>query len=426
MPSSCPTDGTNGGSGSDRSSSAGFFSFAESQVDDNAVQIIVQDGNLVLRVEHSSQTPVYLRLSVDSLRRESRYFDRLLQPGRFGEGSRVAKELQHLQSRYQTLAEVPSNELPSITVSDLGRISNIKSLSALMTDFFNILHGKDLATLPPVQNLANLAVVADRFDALESVRSYANRKKILRTIDGKTTPKIDGALVEEKVRQRLLVAVMLDYPPWMDKYSGRLITKGWVGGEYDVDKPLWWDLPSGVEQELAVRRAHILDTLESLQTHFLGLYTRRERQCRLGYDSSPQCDSFQLGEMLRFFTRIGTVQLQSTISGATRSQVPYGDDVFALVDSLRQIPEYQIDRNHSHCGIRSRMVPLLDLLQECLHFIGICADCWAEGREQYAWFDTKRPLLWKMQSFCLRTQSHANKHADLRSLFTAVERDWSS
>lgn len=426
MPSSHQTDGINGSSGSDRLPSAGTVCHAESQTDDNAVHVIVQDGDLILRVEHPSHTPVNLRLSIDVLRRESKYFDRLLQPGRFGEGSRIAIELQHLQSRYQTLAEVPSNELPSILVTELGRISSIKSLSALMTDFFNILHGKGLAASPPVQNLANLAVIADRFDALESVRSYIARKKILRTIEGKTTPKKDVALAEEKVRQRLLVAVMLDYPPWMGKYSGRLITKGWVGREIDIDKPMWWDIPSGVEYELTVRRAYILDTLESLQTHFLGLYTSRERQCRLGYDSSPQCDSFQLGEMLRFFTRIGTMRVQGTISDAAQPPEPYAGDIFTLVDSLRQIPEYQIDRNHSHCGIRSRMVPLLDSLQECLHFVGICAECWMEDREQCAWRDTKRPLSWKMQGFRLREQSHTNRHADLRCLFTAVEKDWSN
>ena len=97
------------------------------------------------------------------------------------------------------------------------------------------------------------------------------------------------------------------------------------------------------------RREYILDTLQSIQTHFIKLYTLGERQCKLGYGSSIQCDSFQLGEMMRFFHRVDTFPLRGSIfnpDGTTQ----YQGDIERLIDALRQCPEYQIDANHKHCG----------------------------------------------------------------------------
>ncbi|KAI7114361.1 hypothetical protein KC352_g34685, partial [Hortaea werneckii] len=202
---------------------------------------IATGGDVVVCVEHETKSIKHtarFRVSTPALKQHSKYFERLLQPGRFGEANRIEEQHRQLKERYQNLAEVPIEELPSVSVQDLGRISSVKSISTLVADFFQILHGQDLDTLPPVANLANLAVVSDRFDALDVVKSYVGRKKIIRALDGKTTPKVDNALSEEKVRQRLLVAVMLDYPPWVEKYSARLIVKGWVGREADLSEAL--------------------------------------------------------------------------------------------------------------------------------------------------------------------------------------------
>lgn len=396
--------------------------------DDDGVIPVAAHGDIALQIDHEtkgSKSTCSFRVSTPALKTHSKYFERLLQAGRFGEGTSIEGQQKSLRERYQSMTEVPAAELPVVVVQDLGRISTVKSLSTLCMDFLYILHAKDTQTFPPVANLANLAIVADRFDALEIVKSYVKRKKMIRAIDGKTTPKVDNTLSEEKVRQRLLVAIMLDYPPWIEKYSARLITKGWVGKEVDLCLALWWDLPRRVEEELAYRRECVLETVQSLQSYFLGLYTSRERQCKLGYDSSAQCDSFQLGEMVRFFTKVGMLRLQGSVFDMMEPPDPFTGDVYTLLDTLRQVPEYQIDRNHTHCGIRTRVVPLLDLIAECLLYVGICPDCWTEDLMGYAWMDAKRPLLWKRQTFRLRFQGHWNGHADLRAMFTASERDWS-
>lgn len=386
-------------------------------------------GDLVLYIEHEKQSEKLahsFRVSSKVLKDSSKYFDRLLQPGRFGEATNVAEKHESLRQEYGSPEKAPVHELPVLNIVDLGRISNVKAIDGLLTDFLTILHGKEIQAVPPIGNLANLAVVADRFDALYVVKLYMTRRKILRGIDGRTIAKIETGLPEERVRQRLLVAILLDHPLWVERYSLRLVVKGWVGKEAELSSALWWDLPRRIEEELAFRRECILDTIQSLQSHFLGLYTSRSRQCKLGYDSSAQCDSFQLGEMIRFFTRTGTLRLQGTLLGATDEPGPYEGDLFALLESFAQVNEYQIDRFHSHCGIRTRLLPLLDYLHAAILKTSICLECADKDRQEYSWIDAKRPLLWKRETFVPKDQGCLKKHASFRELFMANERDWST
>jgi hypothetical protein len=408
--------------------------------------IALKNGDLVLQIEHANTnldvTLHFFRVSTTALKAKSKYFERLLEAGRFGEGQQIISQHEALLKKFSSLALAPVTELPVIRIEDLGRISAVKSIRPLLTDFLLILHDRDTQATPPVSNLANLAIVADRFDALDAVKLHVRRKKVIRALDAKTQPKQDAGLSEERVRQRLLVGLMLDYAPWVEKYSVRLITKGWVGQEAELEDPLWWDLPNRIEEELMLRRASILETIQSIQTHFLSQYASRTRQCRLGYDTSPECDSFQFGEMVRFYLRAGTLRLENTIAGLPPSSPPpstssssdpsnttaaYDGDIHLLLDRLKQIPEYQVDRNHSHCGIRTRLVPFVDLVSAAMLQAGICGDCWAEDRHAHAWLGVKRPLKWRKQGdgVILRSQEHGRRHASVREFFLAAEKDWS-
>jgi hypothetical protein len=197
------------------------------------------------------------------------------------------------------------------------------------------------------------------------------------------------------------------------------------------------------------RREYVLETINSLQAHFLKLYTSGERQCRLGYDSSPQCDSFQLGEMVRFFMRLGTMRLQGTIYDPAEP-THYLGDIDRLLESLRQTSSYQIDRNHAHCGLRVRLLPLLDLIQNQLKLdtgsldVGICADCWHQNRASYAWSLAKRPVLWIPSGSLTGTSTRGlasmnnkngrqstpnsclDRHVKVRDMFMATEHDWTA
>ncbi|QIW96270.1 hypothetical protein AMS68_001788 [Peltaster fructicola] len=390
---------------------------------------IANDGDMVVMVEHTAGDFVHstsLKLPSATLRLKSRYFDRLLQNDRFGEGVHVHQRHAALTKQYPTPGLIPLDELPVLRVEHLGRISSVKSIEPLLSDFFTILLDHELHTIPPVVNLANLAIVADRFDALDAVRQYIRRKKTIKAIEGKTTPKQETALTEEKMRQRLLVGLMLDHGAWVEKYSARLITKGLMLREISEADALWWDLPGRVEEELSSRRAYALDTIQALQAHFLEAYSTRARQCRLGYDSSAECDSFQFGEMVRFFMKISTLRLQGRLLSTDETSFEYEGDLFLLIERLKQIPEYQVDRNHSHCGIRTRLIPLLDLIASNLQGIGICGECWLENWTKHAWIELKRPLSWTRDRHTGNgaIAGHERRHDLVRSLFLAVDRVW--
>ncbi|KAF2715684.1 hypothetical protein K504DRAFT_446507 [Pleomassaria siparia CBS 279.74] len=418
--------------------------------DDDHIINVAPGGDVLLQVSQEDRGVRFLyRVDSTVLQQQSRYFENLLSD-RFSEGKELRIATQDLQADYPNISDAPSELLHSIPIVNVGKISNISSIRNLTADFLRSLHGHDLSVAsPPIANLANLAVVADRFDALSCLVKYVRRKKYLQALDAKSKGRAVAIMPEERIRQKLLIGLLFDYPPWVTRYSKHLImhdSAQWRPGfEVDHTAALWWDIPRGVEDEMIKRREHILETVNSLQLHFLKLYSSGERQCRLGYDSSSQCDSFQLGEMIRFFSRLGTLRLQSTIYDETEPSYHTGD-IDRLVESMRQCPSYQIDRNHSHCGLRVRILPLLDLIQNQLNLeagsldIGICSECWNSRRSLYAWSEAKRPVLWTLtgnRRFSLsvnaskkghhRTPSSClNRHHVVRDMFMAVGKEWSA
>ncbi|KAF2497201.1 hypothetical protein BU16DRAFT_508152 [Lophium mytilinum] len=416
--------------------------------------IIAPAGDIVLDISQEDNPDHFLyRVHSATLQQNSRYFEALLSD-RFSEGSRVLVELKSLKisETYTSIMETPLDVLPVVAISDIGKISKVSNIKNLVADFLRGLHGFDLAVAsPPVPNLANLAIVADRFDALPHYAKYVERKKYIQMLEAKTKGKASPGTTEERTRQKLLIGILLDHAPWVTKYSKSLIMSDSVRwkpqAEEDPGAALWWDIPRGFEDEMITRREYILETINSLQAHFLKLYTSGERQCKLGYDSSIQCDSFQLGEMIRFFIRLGTLRLQGTIYD-TEAPPLYAGDIDRLLESLRQCSSYQIDRNHAHCGLRSRLLPLLDHIQNLLCLdagsidIGVCADCWNNNRAQYAWSEAKRPLIWTRSRLTSTTKgpisqgnrkerrvsqnSCLNRHLVVRDMFMAVERDWTA
>lgn len=420
--------------------------------DEDEALVIAAGGDLILDVaqDEGGQQFSY-RVDSKVLKENSRYFENLLSD-RYSEGQRLAAALEALRlGGHSNVEDAPASVLPHIAIVNVGRIavSKAASLQNLVADFLRAVHGLDLAvTQPPVANLANLAVVADRLDAVACLSNYVRRRKYLQLVDAKSKGKQSP---EERVRQKLFVGLALDYPLWVTRYSKHLILRDSVQWrpeiEEDHTKALWWDIPNGVEDEMIQRREYILETINSLQAHFLKLYTCGIRQCKLGYDTSLQCDSFQLGEMVRFFHKIDTVRLQGKIYDNTEPTY-YSGDVDRLLMSFRQCANYQVDSNHSHCGLRSRLLPLLDLVQNQLSLdtgsldVGICAECWNHHRTEYAWSSAKRPILWAHPRSLTGNRSLTNgnarkghqrtpssclsRHVMVRDLFMSVTRDWTA
>jgi hypothetical protein len=423
--------------------------------DGDELIVIAAGGDLVLNVAQEEGAPQFsYRVDSKILQQQSRYFENLLSD-RFSEGQQLSAALEKLKADgHSNIADVSTDVLPHVSIVNVGRTAITKSSSVqnLVADFLRAVHGLDLAVAnPPVANLANLAVAADRFDAVACLAKYVHKRKYLHITDAKSKGRSTPTLTEERVRQKLFIGLQFDHPSWVTRYSKHIIMRDSVqwrpGTEEDHTKALWWDIPNAVEDELIQRREYILDTINSLQAHFLKLYTSGERQCKLGYDTSLQCDSFQLGEMVRFFHKIDTVRLQGKIYDNTEP-IYYLGDIDRLLTSLRQCSNYQVNHHHAHCGLRSRLLPLLDLVQNQLSLdtgsldIGICAECWNNHRSEYAWTQAKRPVLWTSPRSLAGNRILANgyprkgqqlspssclsRHIAVRELFMAVERNWTA
>jgi len=215
--------------------------------------IISPIGDLILDVLDDSQHQRFsYRVEADRLRPASQYFTSLLHPTKFWEGISLSHRLEDLLERYGDIEDAPERELSRIEILDVGRIGKVNSIRMVMADFLRALHGLDLSTpTPVVPNLANLTIVADRFDAVPAFARHVRRKKYLQTIDSKTHNGKRQDLSEERVRQKLMIGALLDYPPWVAMYSKRLIIKNSVmwnsDAAVDDNSALWWDLPYGME-----------------------------------------------------------------------------------------------------------------------------------------------------------------------------------
>lgn len=183
-----------------------------------------------------------------------------------------------------------------------------------------------------------------------------------------------------------------------------------------------------------------MNTIASMIGHFLKLYTSRTRQCRLGYDSSAACDSYQLGEMIRFLTTRGLLYLVDfSPSGIDRVPDPATRDVSEILATLKQCTSYQIDKNHTNCGLRTRLLPIVEYIEACLgqYCVGLVHQSWAKDRESASWvaeaeaaerqghkkpFRLTRAAAGNARSaFFSDSLGWANK---ARAMFTATSWDW--
>ncbi|KAI9695425.1 MAG: hypothetical protein M1820_008610 [Bogoriella megaspora] len=394
--------------------------------------IISESGDLVLSLRHEVGKGLWqkykYRVNTQEIQRNSKYFDHLL-CGPFVEAQKVSEALQRLRQVSGSPAEIPSADLPVLEIEDMGMISVSKSIHGLMSDFLRALHDQEMVgKVNILGNIANLTVVADRFDALEWFSHYVARRKLLRPKDIS-----EAKMTEIQLRQKLFVGSLLDYEPWVGLSSQRLIIKGSARWQTDAkDEAInaaWWILPKGLEEELQYRRECILDTLSSLQAHFIDIYSSRERQCKLGYSDSLACDAFQLGEAIRWLSRVDLLRFHSKVYDVDVSPQIYKGDMYDLIGTLRSCPEYQINSNHSHCGFRTRLLPIVETIEHALTEVGICLECWEQRRSEHAWISTKRLPVWRMSGplkLANKGISCIKNHAKARDMFTAMIRNWSA
>ena len=417
------------------------------QVDVNTQLNIVKNGDLCLKIEDPREKVTWrYRVSSQTLSQKSPYFRVLLQAGHFSEGVAFQAERQKLlEEHYDDLTDLPITSLPVIRVADFGAIPIDISPSEAFEVMLHILHDSHRYSQPMRMSIiAVLAIIADRFEISRELGQYLKRQRLfvasMRRRHDKILSKPDGLngeTAEESLRQLLLVSLVFGIADTVTHCSSHLLISGskiWDSFDPAVPSPnaMWWDLPHGLEEELLVRRTAILATLASLQQHFITLYSSpKTPQCTLGYDTSPACDSFQLGEMIRFFSRCKTLQLSSAFyqPDADLDHEPrqYTGNLLDLYNTLKSCPSPQIDSNHKHCGLRSRFVPALEhIFYGLADTIEVCGECWIKGnREHEAWTKSPAGGVWKFNEKAKAAKKDPrSSHAAARAMFTAERWDW--
>ncbi|KAM0408283.1 hypothetical protein ACHAPZ_001768 [Fusarium culmorum] len=349
-----------------------------------------------------SKVRVGYRVNLAALKKHSKYFSNLLSNSQFREAKLISDIHEKLAQLKINAKEADVQDLPWIPITDDDDATKAAGRENAMEDLLNIIHQQPTKTSRgTMPYITTLAIVADRFDCVAAVARVLNTdlkfrwpltsNKPLRSEDGRATE------TEQVLRQKILVAWLLGQPMRLQQATREIIMRGsslW-SEFYDQDTTMtaaWWNLPDGLEEELRHRRECILNTVSSVQRHFLALFSSRERQCKLGYDSSAACDSYQLGQMLKFFVNKNLLFLVD-YSPASLNMVPDTAmiEIEELLSTLQQCPSYQVDKHHTNCGLRTRLEPILIYMRSMLsaNVISIPYADWKKRPTDISWLAQK-------------------------------------
>lgn len=350
------------------------------------------------------------------LKKHSKYFSNLLTNPAFREAQLISTTLADLASRKVKPSEADPAELPRVKITDDDEATQSAGREHVFEDMLRIIHQIPVKTTRVVMTyVSTLAILADRFDCGSPVSRALTDIKFKWPVTN-TRPYVDEAgqatETEKVLRQKILVSWLLGQPMRLHQASRELVLRGsrlWSAYGEEEDLPgAWWNLPEGIEgiepfphltipssrtdikrvEELQYRRECILNTISSIQQHFLNLYASRERQCKLGYDSSTACDSFQFGQMLKFLLSKDLLYLVD-FAPSSADNIPDSSmvDLDELLGTLKQSPSYQIDKHHTNCGLRIRIDPILDYVRAMVGagVVAIPLADWKRRRADVSW-----------------------------------------
>lgn len=214
------------------------------------------------------------RVDLATLKKHSRYFTNLLGDTRFQEARAVALRLEELSRRNETPGEVEPERLPLVRITDDDDATQSAGRETVFGDMLRILHARDTTTRPVTMlYVVTLAVMADRFACTAAVSRYlATGLKFRWPATPAPRTREDGLsglslAAEEVVRQKLLVAWLLDQPLRFGTLTREMIVYGshrWTAdnlaeegddGEPDAGNDaatarqdaVWWYLPDDLE-----------------------------------------------------------------------------------------------------------------------------------------------------------------------------------
>lgn len=184
--------------------------------------------------------------------------------------------------------------------------------------------------------------------------------------------------------------------------------------------------PLGSERLEKKPRGHRTDKVEaicSLQEEIIRPYLNPMKyQCKRGYDTSPQCDILQLGELARFLGQNGSLRLESLIYDEELPERLSG--IHDLILALRAYNPRKLDSDHAKCSIRSRLLQRLEFIYSIAAYAGMSMKAeWSDSKtpNKVASFDSFDRRLQKV-----RREGNRLDHVEMCvKWFNAPERDWS-
>ncbi|KAM0239232.1 hypothetical protein ACHAPO_003203 [Fusarium lateritium] len=318
-----------------------------------------------------SKVRVGYRVNLATLKKHSKYFSNLLSNSQFREAKLISDVHEKLAQLKINANEADVQDLPWIPITDDDEATKAAGRENTMEDILNIIHQRPTKTSRgTMPYITTLAIVADRFDCVAAVARVLNTdlkfrwpltsNKPLRSEDGRPTE------TEQVLRQKIMVAWLLGQPMRLQQSTREIIMRGsslW-SEFHDQDTTMtaaWWNLPDGLEEELRHRRECILNTVSSVQRHFLALFSSRERQCKLGPAS------------LNMVPDTAMIEIEE------------------LLSTLQQCPSYQVDKHHTNCGLRTRLEPILIYLRSMLsaNVIAIPYADWKRRPTEISWLAEK-------------------------------------
>ena len=202
---------------------------------------------------------VAYRVSLDALRKHSKYFYNLLSNSQFREAKLVSDAHARLAGMGIQPRGAPLEDLPWITIVDDDEATRAAGREAAFEDMLRVMHQKPpRAARVTMSYAATLAIIADRFDCVAAVSHSLNLDGKLKWPATSNRPMRDeqGRMTdtEQVLRQKVLVAWLLGQPIRLHQATRELIMRGsslW-SAFHDSDADLtaaWWNLPDGLERK---------------------------------------------------------------------------------------------------------------------------------------------------------------------------------
>lgn len=195
------------------------------------------------------------RVSLDMLKKHSKYFANLLTNPAFSEAKLISTTLADLASRKVKPSEADPAELPRVKITDDDEATQSAGREHVFEDMLRIIHQVPVKTTRVVMTyVSTLAILADRFDCGGPVSRALTDIKFKWPLTN-TRPYVDEAgrvtETEKVLRQKILVSWLLGQPMRLHQASRELILRGsrlWSPYGEEEDLPgAWWNLPEGIE-----------------------------------------------------------------------------------------------------------------------------------------------------------------------------------